>query len=219
MDIFKFFFHHDLRLDQLADDKAPADEGTLEDFMTPTLTFSRFYLTGTLLEEQQIGLSCLDHKNDVLVQLGKALNNFHWHSPSSPDSSLKKQVEKLSPRNALIGSPSPESRMTDLVDQLRRNTPDLSSVKDPLQTVLKEKAIVLYKEEAEHGYDIQILSMNNIYESFFHAFKKLISEQFRFFSINSKRINNQRKFYFELHSIDRPPHGAEEVHKDTVLYQ
>jgi len=35
--------------------------------------------------------------------------------------------------------------------------------------------------------------------------------------MNGKRITSERKFYFETWTLDRPPHGVEEVFKETVL--
>jgi hypothetical protein len=44
-----------------------------------------------------------------------------------------------------------------------------------------------------------------------------VDDEFRFFSMNGKRINSERTFYFETWALDRPPHGIEEVFTETVL--
>lgn len=55
MDIFKLIFHHDLLLEQLSgndDVKNKAkEELSLEDFMKPIQTYSRYYFSGTRLKE------------------------------------------------------------------------------------------------------------------------------------------------------------------------
>ncbi len=217
MDIFKLFFHHDLRLDQLTEQESQVEEGTLEDFMTPTLTFSRFYLTGTLLDEEKIGLDRLENYPSILQQLDRAFGSYEKIS-GDPESSISAQLEQLQLRHAMIIAPGGAEKPSVSADDLARTSPDMNSINDELQEVLQSRAVILFKEKAEHGIDLQILSRDNIYELFFNAFRTLLSDNFRFFSINSKRIDSRKKFFFELNSLQRPPHGAEEVRDDTVLY-
>ena len=218
MDIFKLFFNHDLRLDQLAEADSGGKEGTLEDFMTPTLTFSRFYLTGTQLEDQRFGLSTLHEYKSVLTQLEKAFSAYELHSPHKQEDELSAIIPELPFGQTLLAhleaSKKPPLSTEKLNEVDQRN---LTSVKDEIRNTLKENFIILYTVKAQHGYDIQILSMENIYPKLFHAFKEMLSEQFRFFSINSKRIKTEKQFYFETRSLDRPPHGAEEVRPQTTI--
>lgn len=217
MDIFKLFFHHDLRLDQIAGENSEVEEGTLEDFMTPTLTFSRFYLTGTLLDEEKFGLDTLENYSSILQRLDQAFDSY-TQIPAESKSSISSQLEQLAVRHALILTPEEAQKSPVSPTDLARTSIDMSSINEDLQEVLQSEAVILFKEEAEHGFDIQILSRDNIYELFFHAFRTLLSDNFRFFSINSKRIDSREKFFFELNSLKRPPHGAEEVREDTILY-
>jgi hypothetical protein len=218
MDIFKLFFHHDLRLDQLNEEKNESEDGTLEDFMTPTLTFSRFYLTGTLLEDEIIGLDRLENYTSILQQLDHAFNSYESKSADSPQSPVSTQLKQLQLRHAMILTPRDAEKPPVSAGDLARTSTDISSINDELQELLQSESVILFKEEAQHGFDIQILCRDNIYELFFNAFRTLLSDNFRFFSINSKRINSRKKFFFELNSLQRPPHGAEEVQDDTVLY-
>ena len=89
--------------------------------------------------------------------------------------------------------------------------------KEELAHILKTGAYVLYKEQAHHGYDLHLFSMDNIYPTLFEQLKPVVSDEFRFFSINSKRMGSERHFYFETWTLDNPPHGAEEVLAETVL--
>jgi len=89
--------------------------------------------------------------------------------------------------------------------------------KDLPGNVLKTGTYVIYKEQAHHGYDLHLFSMENIYPALFDALKPLVDDQFRFFSINSKRMGSERHFYFETWTLENPPHGAEEVLPETVL--
>src|SRR5690625_7025682 len=75
----------------------------------------------------------------------------------------------------------------------------------------------LYKEQNHHGYDLHPFSKENIYAQLFYPFRELVSPEFRFFSMNGKRITSERKFYFETWALHRPPHGAEDVLSDSRL--
>lgn len=218
MDIFKLFFNHDLRLDQFGDDSSPQEKGTLEDFMTPTPTYSRFYLAGSRIENEQFGLSTLNHLEDVFEQLEEALKDFSFASPSTNDQSLHKLLPKLSFEEPAVGTPSSSTDISFDIEQLYKTESGIRDIKEEISDLLTSGAILLYKEQAPDGYDIQMFSLDNRYEALFNTFKPLIDPpSFRFFSINSKRINSKRKFYFEAVDLQRPPHGVEEVHQNTTL--
>jgi hypothetical protein len=51
----------------------------------------------------------------------------------------------------------------------------------------------------------------------FYPLQKLVPETFRFFSINGKKFRTERHFYFETWTLEKPPHGFEEVFPETVL--
>ena len=86
-----------------------------------------------------------------------------------------------------------------------------------LRELLEKNCIVIFKRPANHGFDLQIFSKENIYLRFFHPLQAMLSSEFRFFSINGKRVHNQDFFYFETHRLENPPHGFEEVFPESVL--
>ncbi len=83
MDIFKLFFEHDLRLDKLAKRNANKTkeeiEAGLSDFMKPTPTYSKFYLTGTLLEEEQFGINILRKWKKIITVLDEVFEEKFIH--------------------------------------------------------------------------------------------------------------------------------------------
>ncbi|WP_372634041.1 hypothetical protein [Fodinibius sp.] len=218
MDIFKLFFDHDLRLDKLAKrnaNKTPEEvDATLADFMKPTPTYSKFYLTGTRLEEEQFGLNTLVKGDAVIQQMSNAFSHDITTAAGTYDS-LSTALAATG-----IGEPLIIGSETESVDFDRLRIDEESNVghkKEALSKVLKNGIYVLYKEQAHHGFDLHLFSIENIYPSLFRAFQSLVDNDFRFFSINSKRMRSERHFYFETWTLDRPPHGAEEVFPDTVL--
>ena len=222
MDIFKLFFNHDQRLDKLVerDNKFPQDEkkASLEDFMTPTPTFSKFYLTGTRLPDEKFGLNKLENYDQIVSKLEHVLDKYFLFTPSRNADSLTEAVTKLP-----VGSPiilSSEESPNFAVDLQSLTIDDDSNVghrKDELWDVLQDNHLVMYKEKAHNGFDLHLFSKENIYPELFHPLQELVNDSFRFFSINSKRMRSERHFYFETWTLDKPPHGAEEVFPDTVL--
>jgi hypothetical protein len=89
--------------------------------------------------------------------------------------------------------------------------------KSELAEVLKSGDLVLYKEKAHQGFDLHLFSQKNIYPKLFYPLRNLVNDDFRFFSINGKRIRSERQFYFETWSLHKPPHGAEEVFAETEI--
>jgi hypothetical protein len=219
MDIFKLFFNHDQRLDKLAKrnaNKTPEEvEATLDDFMKPDPTYSKFYITGTLLEEEQFGLNTLAKSNDIISQLNKVFADRSFYTASGSFDSLSQTLRSTDIGDVIIiGEESPSIDFEELQIDEESN---MGHRKESLSAVLKSGAYVMYKEQAHDGFDLHMLSMANIYSSLFESFQPLVEDHFRFFSINSKRMGSERHFYFETWTLDRPPHGAEEVLAKTVL--
>jgi hypothetical protein len=219
MDIFKLIYEHDLRLDALRERHLNRSEqetsSSLEDFLKPDPTYSKFYITGTDLANEQFGLNCLKSYQKVSEALEFALNGKHlfWNGGEvSLDQFLV---------DAAIGDPliiSDQNECIWNIEKLQINDGNnVGHIKSEIAEVLKSDDYILYKEKAHQGFDLHLFSKMNIYESIFYPLQKLVGDDFRFFSINGKRIRSERKFYFETWTLHRPPHGAEEVFKETVL--
>ncbi|HYW34039.1 MAG TPA: hypothetical protein VE868_01410 [Balneolaceae bacterium] len=222
MDIFKLFYNHDQRLDKLAERNGSKSEqeaeSSLQDFMNPTPTFSKFYLTGTVLEEEKFGLNQLNKYDQLLSKLDGTFKDQFVYSPSGICASLSEGVNRMSVGSVLIISGEKIKEQEFDFDQLEID--DDSNVghrKDEIRELLLDNHRVLYKEKAKNGFDLHLFSKENIYPELFHPLQKLVDDSFRFFSINSKRMRSERHFYFETWTLDDPPHGAEEVFRDTVL--
>lgn len=220
MDIFKLFFNHDQRLDKLAKRNANKSkeeiEATLADFMKPDPTYSKFYITGTRLEAEQFGLNTLAKSGEILQQLDLVFNDRVIHSASGAFDSLPKALQTIEIGQALVLSKSPEKTYNFEGLEIDEES-NVGHKKEELSEILKAGAFVLYKEQAHNGYDLHLFSMENIYPVLFKKLQPLVDEEFRFFSINSKRMGSERHFYFETWTLDKPPHGAEEVFSETAL--
>ncbi len=218
MDIFKLFFNHDQRLDKTVERNAnktvEEKEAALEDFMKPTPTFSKFYLTGTRVDKNKFGLNRLEKYSPLMEKLDAVFDEFKIHTSDNIYPSFSKAVEEVSIGCPILLSPHEEVE-TDL-NQLRVNEEsNVGHFKNELRNPLLKGQIVIYKEQAKNGFDLHIFSKQNIYEQLFCALQALIDDSFRFFSINSKRMRSERHFYFETWTLHKPPHGAEEVFADT----
>lgn len=223
MDLFKLIYEHDLRLDQLRErhlDRSVQEVGlSIEAFMKPGPTYSRFYISGTLMDEfgsdHKFGVDRLSSFPKVIDALETALKKYRIFFQNSWVD-LQEFIEK-----ADIGDPA----ILTLKEQIEWDTEPLridseSNVghrKSELAEILEEDDLVLYKEPALQGFDFHLFSKKNIYPELFYPIQKLIRVDFRFFSINGKRVQSERKFYFEIWTLDRPPHGAEEVFKFTKI--
>ncbi len=219
MDIFKLIFEHDLRLDALRerhlDRDTPEVSASIEDFMKPDPTYSKFYISGTLLDRKAFGLNCLRNYPEVLSAIKKALEDYNiFLNDNTID--FQEAIKK-----AEIGSPILLSKKNDIEWDLKKLTVDDESnvghKKSELAEVLKSGDLVLYKEKAHQGFDLHLFSEKNIYPDLFYPLQELVDDEFRFFSINGKRIRSERQFYFETWSLHKPPHGAEEVFADTKI--
>jgi hypothetical protein len=219
MDIFKLFFNHDQRLDKLAKRNANKSkeekESSLKDFMSPDPTYSKFYITGTRLEEELFGLNTLSKTNRILRQLDIVFADRRIYAPSGNFENLSKALAQTEIGQALVISNNKNDYSLKSLEIDEES--NVGHKKDELRQILESGAYVLYKEQAHHGYDIHLFSMENIYSHLFENLKPLVDDQFRFFSINSKRMGSERHFYFETWTLDNPPHGAEEVFPKTIL--
>ncbi len=211
MDILKLFFNHDQRLDKTVERD---DRLSLKDFMAPTPTFSKFYLTGTRLEEDEFGLNRLEKYSLLIEKLDAAFGEYNFHTGDQIYTSFTNAVEET-----VVGGPILLSKNdkieTDLSQLIIDEESNVGHVKEELRQPLLQDHIVIYKEQANNGFDLHIFSKKNIYKRLFYPLKELVDDSFRFFSINSKRMRSERHFYFETWSLDRPPHGAEEVFEET----
>ncbi len=219
MDIFKLIFEHDLRLDQLKErhtDRSTQDvSSSLEDFLKPDLTYSKFYFTGSRLDREQFGLSTLDAFDEIISHLSSTLVDYRVYTGKG----FKDLTEAINESN--IGDPIVLSKYDSITWNLPNLTIDSNSnaghMKESIAALLKSDDLLLYKEKAHNGFDLHLFAKNNIYRDLFYPLKTLVDKNFRFFSINGKRIRSERKFYFETWTLENPPHGAEEVFDQTVL--
>ena len=223
MDIFKLFFNHDQRLDKLAKRNANKTkeevEASLEDFMKPDPTYSKFYLTGTKLEEEQFGLNILDHYEQIMTNLEEVFAGHAFITAQKSFDSFKSAVAHSDIGDAIIITESKLDEKLNISDLHVDTESNVGHFKEELSDVLKAGHKVLYKEQAHDGFDLHLFSKKNIYKKMFYPFQKMVtkSDGLRFFSINSKRMQSEKHFYFETWTLDKPPHGAEEVFPETVL--
>ncbi len=222
MDIFKLFFNHDLRLDKLAKRNANKTkeevEATLEDFMQPDPTYSKFYITGTDLDKEKFGINVLSKSDAILQNLNTAFKNHRFTSTTNESfDSLTDGLKNMQIGEALLLSDTNNLPDVDLATLTIDEETKVGHKKDEIRSVIESGAYLLYKEPAHHGFDLHLFSEENIYPLLFEAFKPLIDNEFRFFSINNKRMRSERHFYFETWTLDNPPHGAEEVFSETTL--
>lgn len=220
MDIFKLFFNHDQRLDELAKrnaNKTPKEvQATLQDFMTPTPTFSKFYLTGTRLKEKKFGINQLRKYKILLKKLDTIFSDSLIVIPSGTVADISEGIEKIAIGQLILISDG-ETPDVDLSTLEVNSESNVGHLKDELREVLLAGHKVMYKEQAHDGYDLHLFSKENIYPQLFYPLQEMVDESFRFFSINSKRMRSEKHFYFETWTLDKPPHGAEEVFPETVL--
>lgn len=219
MDIFKLIFEHDLRLDELRErhlDRSTQEvSASIEDFMKPDPTYSKFYISGTVLDRKTFGLNRLKHYPDVISAVNKALVDYNVFLNGSSEEFQEaiKQAE--------IGRPILLSKNDDVKWDVRKlavnDESNIGHKKSELAEVLKSGDLVLYKEKAHQGFDLHLFSEKNIYPDLFYPLRELVANEFRFFSINGKRIRSERQFYFETWSLHKPPHGAEEVFSETEV--
>lgn len=241
MDLFKLIFQHDIRLDQLrgrhVDRDTQETSNSLEAFLKPDPTYSKFYFSGTVLAanpvatypgQPRFGLSCLDHADNVISAIEWSLSAYTPFATQSRGT-LSEMIHKEPIGSAILLKPvrrddeptQDDGRMQDLNQLLQQlsvgQAENAGHKKEAIASTLEENQLVLYKETAHDGFDLHLFSKKNLYREFFTALKPLVSDNFRFFSMNGKRITSERKFYFETWALSQPPHGIEEVFPETFL--
>lgn len=220
-DIFKLIFHHDQRLEKLSKHSAPENSkqmgSSLQDFMKPDPTYSRFYFSGTDLQNERFGLNHLSSYKKLIDALGTAFQDFKIQTRDRDFSALNDAIESLNIGEALILSKDNEFNHFDISELEIKNSEEDGYLKESLKKTLEAGFIVIYKVKARDGFDLQMFSRKNVYRDMFFPLQKLVPGHFRFFSINGKKFNTERHFYFETWTLDRPPHGFEEVHPESVL--
>lgn len=220
MDIFKLFFNHDQRLDKLAKRNANKTkeevEASLKDFMTPSPTFSKFYLTGTRLNEEKFGINTLAKYDRVMKKLDSIFGKQAIRTASQEFDRLCEAIMDTQIGHAILLSKENTAGI-NLGPLEVGSESNVGHMKDELREVLLEGHMVMYKEQAHNGFDLHLFSKENIYPQLFQPLQELVDKEFRFFSVNSKRMQSEKHFYFETWTLDRPPHGAEEVFPDTIL--
>lgn len=236
MDILKFSFHHDLSVNELDSkqtsnsDKSPSDEDALALFMRPDPTYSRLWFSGTHITNGKatLGLNILQHFEAIKSVLGTALAELQLIQP-------KEGVIYDSIDEFIVKAGMNESIL--LANQAFDYPPlpptglnfGLSNYKQLLADCMRVGFVVLTKAPNKNGFDLLLHAHVNLYTRFFEPFKNLVKENLaakaknksvetlRIFSINLKRMDSERKLFFELHNVDKAPHGAEEIHPESVL--
>jgi hypothetical protein len=220
MDILKLIFEHDMLLEKLSGELDSRNErkhsSTLEEFMKPAPTYSRFYITGTKLEGPLFGLDQIDHAGSALKAVAQAFKGLQFTTTAGlQHEDLLAALEEVPVGGAAVAH---HGEIGSYVDELMIS--DNEQLRDRISAMLKfldSGQHIIYKEKALNGFDLHIFSRENLYEALFYPLKSLIASDLRFFSINGKRVTGERFFYFETHRIDRPPHGFTEVYPETVV--
>lgn len=217
--ILKLIFHHDQRLDQLADRNANRTkeqiESTLADFMKPDPTYSRLYFTASDLQKDEFGLNLLAEYDGFVSALEKGLNTNSYQTNDGNYDSLGEAISNIALGEViLIGDKNPDFDISTLHIDTNSN---VGHLKSELKEVLEAGFVVIYKEQAKNGFDLHVFSKRNIYPKFFAPLQEMLPDAFRFFSINGKKFRSERHFYFETWTLARPPHGFEEVFPESVL--
>lgn len=236
MDILKFSFHHDLSINELDQSSNTntgpknAEEDALAMFMRPDPTYSRLWFSGTHIKEGKATLALNGLGNYASIQeiLAKALADLQLIQPkegmiySSVAEFIKmaRLNESLLLANKVFDYPPLPPTGIDF---------GLSNYKSLLADCLRVGFVVLTKAPNKNGFDLLLHAHVNLYSRFFEPFKNLVKENLaakaknesveplRIFSINLKRMDSERKLFFELHNVDKAPHGAEEIHPESVL--
>lgn len=218
--IFKLIFEHDLRLDELSERntelKKNETEAALADFMKPDPTYSKFYLSGTDLKNERFGLNVLSAYSKIIDAIEQAFPNKIRLTAAGHEGSLHQIIETLETGQVVVFT-DVEAPDFDAASLHTDRDSNVGHRKPVLRESLDRDFIVIYKEPAKDGFDLHIFSKNNIYRDMFFPLQRLAPDNFRFFSINGKKLRSERQFYFETWTLERPPHGFEEVFPESVL--
>lgn len=212
--IFKLIFTHDLRVNNLSSAEIAKVhprklENSIMDFMAPDPTYSKLHFTGTNLETQEFGLNILAEQDKVISAINSTLIGKSILTKSGGQNNLQEAIENTEINDLILITPS---------NKKPKNEDDFVWESNlTLKKHLEENLIVIHKVSSPNGYDLIVYSKKNLYPAFFPNLKELIPHSFRFFSINGKKFNSERHFYFETWTLDRPPHGFEEVFPESVI--
>lgn len=194
---------------------------SLEDFLSPDLTYSRFYFSATNLDAEHFGLSIYPQVESFFSGLDHHFGETARWTTRGPQVSIHQAIQALYHGQCVIVTPPNET-----VDPEILRSMSITSGEEPtkhralLGDQLQKGHTVLFKEQSHHGYDLQMYTPRNIYGDLFDFMKNLAFFEpnvtpTRLFSINAKRMRSERQFYFEMWSLDQPPHGFEEVFSGT----
>jgi len=222
MDILKLIFEHDILLEELSEKSDPrnkkSEEFSLEDFMKPIPTYSRFYITGTHLDEPQFGLNCLMKHKDIQIAMNQAFTDYSFTTNQGVTfDTLSEAISELQIGDALVCHKESLSNAESIQNLRIDDKSGLRQIIPQLVNLLDNSGPVIFKEKAHDGYDLHIFTKNNLYENLFNHLKPLLSNDLRFFSINGKKVKSERTFYFETYRLEKPPHGFQEVFEQTVV--
>ncbi|MFA5668216.1 MAG: hypothetical protein WC967_03160 [Balneolaceae bacterium] len=211
--IFKLIFKHDLRLNELADNNAastPKDaEASILDFMKPDPTYSRLHFSGTDLETEEFGINTLTEYASIIEAIERGLNAHSYSANNEIYSTFMEAVQSIDVNQGVFISPT---------ENATKQLPSIHNEEDfGLKFLLENEFIVVHKVAAPTGFDLVLYSQDNVYFDLFPHLQNLVPDAFRFFSINGKKFNTERHFYFETWTLARPPHGFEEVFPETVI--
>jgi len=182
--------------------------------MKPDPTYSRLYFTGTDLENERFGINVLSEYEKFISSLEKGLGSDYQTNSGDYDS-LGKAISSLELGEVILfGDKKPDFDISSLHIDTNSN---VGHLKTELREALEAGFVVIYKEQAKDGFDLHMFSKKNIYPKFFHPLQNMLPDAFRFFSINGKKFRSERHFYFETWTLERPPHGFEEVFPESIL--
>ncbi|MDV7391376.1 hypothetical protein RZS08_08495, partial [Arthrospira platensis SPKY1] len=197
----------DLSINELDTPKpstAQTEEDRLAAFLRPDPTYSLLWFSGTRIQDgkAQLGLQTLGHFPSIRTQIAQALGDLHLIQPQegSRYDSITHFIDAAPVNKTLI-----------LANQAFDFPPlpptgldfSLSNYKSLLADCLRVGFVVLTKAPHQHGFDLMLNSHTNLYTRFFEPFKSLLpTSDLRIFSINLKRMDSERKLYFELHSVE-----------------
>lgn len=140
----------------------------------------------------------------------------HWHrTDGTRYPSFDQAALELKPFDILISGPTSDPAARNAI-QLDGHT-GIRERFEPLTGLLDQDHIVVLAEKAHHGSDLHLFTRHNLYEALFLGCQHLIQPGLRCFTINGKRVKGERHFYFETWTLDRPPHGFQEVRADSRL--
>ncbi|MFY0685305.1 MAG: hypothetical protein JXR20_12200 [Balneola sp.] len=214
--ILKLIFNHDQRLAELApteiDSNTSDANSVLADFMRPDPTYSRLYFTASDLENETFGINTLTEYTSFLDAIEKGLQSENFSTKAGSFNDLDSAINAIEFGEVVVIQNN--DNFTPNISDLHRSNPEFKTV---LKKSLENGLVIIYKDEAPNGFNLHLFSKKNIYQSLFYPLQKLLPVAFRFFSINGKKFKTERHFYFETWTLDRPPHGFEEVFVESVL--